>query len=190
MPRSTSSTDVEIRPAIRPATAADAGAIAAVYAPYVTDSVISFETEPPDADEMLRRMNSPPRLPWLVAVEGDDVHGFAYASRHRERDAYRWAADASVYLDVSRRGRGVGRALYDVLVPMVHDLGYVTLHAGIALPNDASRRLHEGMGFRLVGIYRNVGYKAGVWHDVGWWELPLREPPADPEEPREWSGRD
>ena len=131
-------------------------------------------------------MNARPRLPWLVAVQGDDVLGFAYASGHRARDAYRWAADASVYLDVSQRGRGIGRALYDALVPMVRELGYVTLHAGIALPNDASRRLHESMGFELVGVYRNVGYKTGAWHDVGWWQLPLREPPADPDEPREW----
>jgi phosphinothricin acetyltransferase len=175
---------------IRPATAEDAGAIAAVYAPYVTDSVISFEAGPPDAEEMLRRMTARPRLPWLVAVEGEDLLGFAYASGHRGREAYRWAADASVYLAMDHRGRGLGRALYDVLVPLVRDLGYVTLHAGVALPNDASRRLHESMGFELVGIYRNVGYKAGAWHDVGWWQLPLREPPADPDEPREWSGRD
>ena len=171
---------------IRPAGDADAAAIAAVYAPYVTGSVISFEAEPPDAQEMQRRMTARPRLPWLVAVDGDDVLGFAYASAHRAREAYRWAADASVYLEAGRRGRGIGRALYDVLVPLVRDLGYVTLHAGIALPNDASRRLHEAMGFELVGVYRSVGFKAGAWHDVGWWQLPLRDPPGEPDEPREW----
>jgi phosphinothricin acetyltransferase len=167
---------------------ADAAAIARVYAPYVTDSVISFEAEPPDAEEVLRRMAARPRLPWLVAEEGGAVVGFAYASGHRAREAYRWAADASVYLDRDHRGRGMGRALYDVLVPLVRDLGYVTLHAGIALPNDASRRLHEQLGFELVGVYRDVGYKAGGWHDVGWWQLALREPPEQPAEPREWTG--
>jgi phosphinothricin acetyltransferase len=171
---------------VRPATEDDAPAIAAVYAPYVTGSVISFEAEPPDADEMRRRMTARPRLPWLIATEHDDVLGFAYASVHRAREAYRWAADASVYLDPSQRGRGIGRALYDVLIPLVRELGYVTLHAGIALPNDASLQLHEGVGFELVGIYRNVGYKSGAWHDVGWWQLALRDPPKAPDEPREW----
>ena len=173
---------------IRPATESDAAAIAAIYAHYVRSTVISFEADPPDAAQMLARMQERPRLPWLVAAEGSDVLGFAYASGHRARAAYRWAADASVYLDPSQRGRGIGRALYDVLVPLVRDLGYVTLHAGIALPNDASRRLHEVLGFDLVGIYRNVGYKAGAWHDVGWWQLPLCEPPLDPPDPREWPG--
>ena len=173
---------------IRPATAEDAAAIAAVYAPYVTDSVASFEAEPPDAAEVLRRMSALPRLPWLVAEDAGAIVGFAYASGHRAREGYRWAADSSVYLDGAHIGRGLGRALYDALIPVVRDLGYVTLHAGIALPNDASVALHERLGFRVVGVYGNVGHKHGAWHDVGWWQLPLRDPPADPGEPDEWVG--
>jgi phosphinothricin acetyltransferase len=173
---------------IRPATADDAAAIAAVYAPYVTDTVVSFEAEPPDAVEVLRRMTARPVLPWLVAEEAGTIVGFAYASGHRARDGYRWAADCSVYLDGAHRGRGIGRALYDALLPMVRDLGYVTLHAGIALPNDASVALHERLGFRPVGVYRHVGYKHGAWHDVGWWQLLLREPPESPAEPQEVVG--
>jgi L-amino acid N-acyltransferase YncA len=174
---------------IRPAGPADAAGIAQVYAPYVVASVASFEAEAPDADEVLRRMTARPRLPWLVADDGR-VCGFAYASSHRARAGYRWAADCSVYLDASARGQGIGRELYDALVPLVRDLGYVTLHAGIALPNDASVRLHESLGFGPVGIYRNVGFKAGGWHDVGWWQLALRDPPDDPPEPAEWVSAD
>ena len=172
---------------VRPATADDAAAIAAVYAPYVTDTVVSFEAQPPDAAEVLRRMTATPRLPWLVAEDGGVVLGFAYASSHRAREGYRWAADCSVYLDGAHRGRGIGQSLYDALLPMVRDLGYVTLHAGIALPNDASVRLHERLGFQLVGVYRNVGHKHGAWHDVGWWQLLLRDPPDDPPEPQHWT---
>ena len=171
---------------VRPATADDAAAIAAVYAPYVRETVVSFEADPPDAAELLRRMTAVPRLPWLVAEEDGAIVGFAYASGHRAREGYRWAADCSVYLDGTHRGRGIGRALYDGLLPLVRDLGYVTLHAGIALPNEASVRLHEALGFRPVGVYENVGHKHGAWHDVGWWQLLLRDPPDDPPEPQEW----
>jgi phosphinothricin acetyltransferase len=93
--------------------------------------------------------------------------------------------DVSVYLVADERGRGTGRALYDVLLPLLRDLGYVAAHAAIALPNPASVRLHEGHGFSPVGVYRSVGYKHGAWHDVGWWQLPLvAPPPLSPEEPR------
>ena len=173
---------------IRAATGDDAAAIAAVYAPYVTGTVVSFEADPPDGAEMLRRMTAPPQLPWLVAEDDGAIVGFAYAAGHRAREGYRWAADCSVYVDGAHRGRGIGQSLYDALLPLVRDLGYVTLHAGIALPNDASVRLHERLGFRRVGVYRNVGHKHGAWHDVGWWQLLLRDPPDDPPEPQEWTG--
>jgi L-amino acid N-acyltransferase YncA len=174
---------------VRPATDADAAAIAAVYRPYVTDSAISFEAEPPDAGEMVRRMAARPGLPWLVAERDGEVAGYAYASAHRERAAYRWAADVSVYLADTECGRGTGRALYEHLLALLRELGYVAAYAGIALPNPASVGLHESMGFGLVGIYRQVGYKFGRWHDVGWWQLALAEPrPAHPPEPRPWAG--
>ena len=172
---------------IRSAHLADAAGIAAVYRPYVEDSVASFEEIAPDAAEVERRMAAAPRLPWLVAVRGDAVVGYAYGSQHRTRRSYRWAVDASVYLDADERGRGTGRALYDRLLPELAALGYVTVCAGIALPNDASVRLHEAVGFSLVGVYRGVGFKRGAWHDVGWWQRPLAEAPADPAEPRAWS---
>ena len=160
--------------------------IAAVYAPAVTSTAISFEQVPPDGDEMTRRMLVKPRLPWLVARRDDEVVGFAYAATHRERAAYRWAVDSSIYLAATEQGRGTGRSLYEGLFAQLRALGYVRALAGIALPNDASVGLHEAMGFEPVGIYRQVGFKRGRWHDVGWWQLELAPAPVNPSEPGEW----
>ncbi|MCU1691186.1 MAG: Phosphinothricin N-acetyltransferase [Frankiales bacterium] len=155
----------------------------------MTDNVASFEAEPPDAAAVLARLQARPRRPWLVAERDGAVVGFAYASAHRARAAYRWAADVSVYLDAEERGRGTARALYDVLLPLVRGLGYTTAHARITLPNPASAGLHEAFGFRLVGVYADVGFKHGRWHDVGWWRLALvSPPPVPPPEPGEWLG--
>ena len=186
---------------VRAATPADTVAIAAIYAPVVTGTAISFEEEPPSPDEISRRMVAGPRLPWLVADDGGRVAGYAYASAHRARPAYRWSADCSVYLDPRYRGRGVGRLLYERLISEVRALGYRSLLAGIALPNPASVGLHEAVGFQPVGVFRHVGYKHGAWRDVGWWQLDLAGqldlegqpdlagagPGADPAEPRPWS---
>lgn len=179
---------VSVRPAAGPG---DAAAIAAVYAHYVDNGYATFENAPPDAVEVARRMRAAPRLPWLVAEEHATVLGFAYAGRHRERAAYRWSADVSVYLAPDASGRGIGRALYAELIAQVAALGYVSLFAGVALPNPASVRLHESMGFTAIGVYLNVGFKLGGWRDVGWWQLRLQDPPPpDPAEPREWRVED
>jgi phosphinothricin acetyltransferase len=155
----------------------------------VTGGYATFETEPPSAAEFERRIMSSPRLPWFVAADGPQLLGFAYAARHRSRAAYRWAADVSVYLAADARRRGIGRALYAQLLSAVASLGYVSAFAGIALPNDASVRLHESFGFTLVGVYRDVGFKLGRWRDVGWYQHRLIETLPDyPAEPREWSG--
>ncbi len=175
---------------VRAATDADVPAIAAIYAPMVTDTFASFEEAVPDEAELTRRMLARPRMPWLVAVDTGavmGVMGYAYASQHRQRPAYRWSADCSVYLSADYRGRGVGRLLYEDLIAEVADLGYVSLFAGIALPNEASAALHEAMGFERLGVFRNVGYKGGSWRDVGWWQRTIRDLPARPDEPREWN---
>jgi L-amino acid N-acyltransferase YncA len=174
-------------PVIRPAEGADAAGIAAVYRPYVTEGAASFEQDPPDAAEIARRMVQPPRLPWFVATRDEVVVGYCYASQHRQRPAYRWSIECSVYLPESERGRGTGRALYERLFPEVRALGYVRVFAGITLPNDASVGLHRGLGFVPVGVFRGIGFKRGAWHDVGWWQLTLAEPTADPAEPRPWT---
>jgi len=170
---------------IRPADPArDAAACAAVYAPYVTESIISFELTPPDEPEMRARIERTTAThPWLVAELDGEVVGFAYGSPHRERAAYRWAADVSVYLAERSHRRGIGRALYEKLFGLLKEQGFHTLCAGISLPNDASIGLHEALGFVPVGIYRNIGFKHGAWHDVGWWQLELLPPAVPPAEP-------
>ena len=167
---------------VRPATTADAAAIAAVYAPHVRDGYATFEEEPPDGAEVARRMGN--GLPWLVAEEDGAVAGYAYAARFHERIAYRWSVTVSVYLAPDAGGRGLGTALYTHLLATLRDLGYVTAFAAIALPNPASVALHERMGFEPVGTYRNAGFKLGRWRDVSWWQRPLVAPPATPAEPR------
>lgn len=171
--------------AIRLARPDDTAAIATIYAPYVTDTVISFETVSPDEHEMAHRLaKTLARFPWLVAMCDGEVAGYAYAGQHRERAAYQWSADVSVYVHKDFQRRGIGRALYTPLFAILRALGYYNVYAGIALPNPASVALHEAMGMTPVGVYRHVGYKGGMWHDVGWWEGSLRQQSAEPHPPR------
>jgi L-amino acid N-acyltransferase YncA len=166
---------------IRPARPVDAAACAAIYAPYVTDSVISFEEVPPDAGEMARRMQS--SHAWLVAEDGDRIAGYAYGSRHHVRAAYRWAADVAIYLASSDQRRGLGRRLYTELFAVLKEQGFRMLCAGLTLPNAASDGIHRAMGFQEVGVYRKIGWKSGAWHDVRWYQLDLY--PGDDGEPPE-----
>jgi phosphinothricin acetyltransferase len=170
---------------IRPATLEDAAAIAQIYAPYVNDTAISFETDVVSAAQIAERMQSYDGLyPWFVAAEaGDAVIGYAYATQFRTRAAYRFAAETSIYLEPSAQGRGLGRSLYGTLLDQLIRQGFTQAIAGITLPNDASVQLHERVGFRLVGIYRQIGYKLGRWHDVGRYACPLADPHEPPEEP-------
>ena len=162
----------------------DAEAIAAIYRPYVDDTVISFETLTPDRQEMARRIiDTQPSYPWLVCEFDDRVTGYAYATRHRVRDAYRWSVDASVYIDQSYHRRGIGLALYTSLFGILAAQGFVNAYAGVTLPNPASVALHEAVGFTKVGVYQRVGYKFGAWHDVGWWQLRLKPHDKAPCEP-------
>lgn len=166
----------------------DAEACAAIYAPFVRDTAASFEVLPPSPREFGERIERIAlRHPWLVAVQDEEVIGYAYASPHRERAAYRWAADVTVYVSGSRHRRGAGRALYGELLTLLKRQGMHVACAGITLPNDASVALHAGFGFTQVGTYRRIGWKAGVWHDVTWWQLQLVEPgdesPAEPKPP-------
>jgi L-amino acid N-acyltransferase YncA len=171
---------------VRAAGTQDVDRIRSIYARYVTATAVSFEQVPPDSAEIGRRMRARPRLPWLVVESAGQVAGYAYASSYHRRPAYRWAADCSVYVDRTHHSRGLGRMLYERLIVEVRHLGYVTLVAAITLPNGASVRLHETMGFQAIGTFHHAGHKHGAWHDVGWWQLALQEPPTAPAEPREW----
>ncbi len=171
---------------IRAATPGDAAAIAILYAPYVTASVVSFETEAPDAAEIARRMAGGGRLyPWLVACGEDGaVRGYAYAAAFRTRPAYRFSVETTVYVAGDAQGRGIGGALYAALLPILEAQGYTQAIAAITLPNAASVALHERHGFRKVGAYEEVGFKRGGWHSVGLWQRALAPLTAAPEEPR------
>jgi L-amino acid N-acyltransferase YncA len=167
---------------VREATEHDAAACAAIYAPYVTDTVISFELAPPSPAEMAERIAS--SHAWLVLEDdGGRVVGYAYGGRFAPRAAYRWATEVSVYVERGFERRGGGRMLYEALLAHLTERGFRMAIAGMTLPNDASVGLHRALGFETVGTYRRIGYKHGAWHDVAWTQrelIPGDEPPAEP----------
>jgi L-amino acid N-acyltransferase YncA len=182
----------DVAPALRHADPArDAAACAAIYAPYVTATVASFEEQAPGAEEFAARIERSSRThPWLVLEHGERVVGYAYASPHHERAAYRWAADVAIYVDPAHQRRGAGRRLYSALLDLLRAQGLRSACAGITMPNDASVALHRALGFEHVGTYRAIGWKAGAWRDVSWWQLRLDDdddddgrPPAEPGPP-------
>jgi L-amino acid N-acyltransferase YncA len=162
----------------------DAAAIAAIYAPSVTERATSFELTPPDAAEIRRRVQAVMRqYPWLVCETADGVVGYAYAMAHRDRAAYRWSVDASTYISEQVHRQGIARALYTKLFEILKLQGFRNVYAGITLPNPASCELHKSMGFRQVAAYHHVGYKLGQWHDTIWLERFLAEHTGEPSEP-------
>lgn len=171
-------------PYVRDATVHDADACAAIYAPYVIDTAITFETAPPAPAEMEARMGTALRTHgWVVWEDDGHVLGYAYGGPFKSRDAYRWSCEVSVYLESGRRRSGAGRALYDALFARLAARGFRTAVAGMTLPNDASVALHRAMNFEPVGTYRRIGWKHGRWHDVAWAQRTLatgEDPPADP----------
>jgi phosphinothricin acetyltransferase len=170
---------------LRAASPDDAASISDIYAPYVSGSIVSFETDAPTAEEMRGRIEAGAGLyPWIAAEDEDGaVAGYAYATAFRPRPAYRYAVETSVYLGVGFQGRGLGARLYGSLLATLEAQGFAQAIAAISLPNPASVRLHEALGFTAAGRYAQVGYKLGGWHDVGLWQRPLApamNPPAEP----------
>jgi phosphinothricin acetyltransferase len=162
----------------------DAEAILTIYAPIVRDTAISFEVEPPTRVAMHERIATTLRhLPWFVCDRQGEMLGYVYASSHRSRAAYQWSVDVSVYIHAQARRAGIGRALYHALFELLILQGFYNCYAGITLPNPASVGLHEALGFQPVGVYQAVGYKLGVWHDVGWWQRALQPRPSLPTPP-------
>lgn len=146
----------------------------AIYAPYVSDTAISFEMEPPTEREFSMRIERGlANAPWLVLEQHDEISGYAYATEFRARSAYDASRETTVYVRDSHQGAGVGRALMTELVAQLREGGTALAIAGITLPNDPSVRLHEHIGFEHVGTFHGVGHKFGEWYDVGFWELPL-----------------
>ncbi|MDB5697754.1 MAG: family N-acetyltransferase [Alphaproteobacteria bacterium] len=173
---------------LRPATSDDAAAIASIYAPFVSDSAISFETDPPDAAEIAARIRAADAsYPWLVASEEGRILGYAYASRFRAREAYRFSVETSVYVLPAAQRRGLATRLYRELIDTLVAQGFTQAMAAIGLPNQASVLFHEAFGFENTGIYRKAGYKLGRWHDVGLWQRPLAGTEVPPREPRKLS---
>lgn len=171
---------------VRNATVEDAAACAEIYAPYVRDTAVSFELEPPTVAEMAGRIAAAlARHAWVVVEDDGRVAGYAYGASFNPRGAYDWSTSVSVYTRPGRPRTGAGRALYTALLDRLAARGYRTALAGIAVPNEASVGLHVAVGFEPVGTYRRVGWKLGRWHDVAWFQRPLGdpgddEPPAPP----------
>jgi phosphinothricin acetyltransferase len=169
---------------IRLATPADGPSLATIYGPAVTDHTTSFELEPPDGEEMARRVERlTARTPWIVCEWQSAVVGYAYAGSHRDRWSYQWSVEVSAYVDAGVHRKGVARSLYTSLFAVLVMQGFRNAYAGITLPNSASVRLHEAMGFTTVGTYHGIGYKFGAWHDVIWLERPLAPRTSEPDPP-------
>jgi L-amino acid N-acyltransferase YncA len=157
----------------RPAVPADAEAIRAVYAPYVEDTVFTFEFKVPSVAEVSQRMQRHPGHMWLVAEDAGEVVGYAYAWPFEEREGYRFTVETSIYIRQTRIGGGIGRGLYADLLSTLKQSGFATAAARIALPNPQSERLHEKLGFRKVAHFERIGHKVDRWIDVGYWQRTL-----------------
>ena len=168
---------------VRDATSRDAAVCADIYAPYVRETVISFEASPPTPDEVAARIAA--AHVWLVAEVDGRVVGYAYGGPFRARAAYRWSCEVSVYVDRAHHRGGVGRTLYLELFDRLTALGFRTAVAGVTLPNDPSEALHKALGFEWSGCYRGIGWKNGAWHDVAQYQRPLG---VGTDEPPNWHG--
>ena len=171
---------------VRHVTENDAAIISEIYSYYVKNTSYSFEYDPPGADEMLRRIRDTVKFyPYLVCEENGEICGFAYAHRHRERKAYQWLCELSVYVKHGFTGKGVARTLYEEIIPITKKQKFLRAIAVVSTPNEASEAFHRKMGFKPVAVLPNMGYKFGAWHDLVYYELELNEVTVgeDPAEP-------
>lgn len=170
---------------LRPAQPDDAEALLGIYAPFVEHTAITFEYQIPTIDEFSRRIATVlTQLPWIVGEMDGQIKAYAYAARHRERAAYQWSVETSVYVHPHFQRQGAARALYEALLDLLRRQGYYNAYAGITLPNSKSEQFHRSMGFSPIGIYYNVGYKLGQWHSVQWYSLALGEWSTHPAAPK------
>lgn len=160
---------------IRDCKAGDIAAICEIYNHFIAHDLCTFEEAPVDVQEMSRRVNDvQQQYPWLVCEKADEIVGYAYATAWRSRSAYRHSAEVSVYVKTGEEGQGIGKKLYEVLLPMLSGQCRA-LMGGITLPNAASVKLHEYFGFEKVAHFKEVGYKFDQWVDVGYWQKLLPE---------------
>lgn len=176
---------------IRLANPSDAKSILNIYAPYIESTSFTFETDVPSEEEFAERIrNYLHNWPWLVCEADGMIAGYAYASRYRERTAYQWSVECSVYVHDDFQKRRIASALYRALFEILKRQGFRNVYAVINLPNDKSVALHENFGFMHFATYEQVGYKLGNWKNVGWWRLILNEFGNDPESPVKFSEMD
>lgn len=169
---------------IRLATIEDAKQVLEIYSNYVINTATSFETDVPSEQEMQSRISSClQKYPWIVWVINERIAGYVYASKHREREAYQWSCESSVYVDDDFQGRGIGKKLYQLLFQVLKLQGFRNVYAGITMPNEASINLHEKCGFKHFATYENIGYKLGKWHTVKWWKLQINNYDLNPPPP-------
>ena len=160
---------------LRPATPADAAAIAAIYNHYVVHTVVTFEEEVVTETDMAQRITEVlgAGRPWFVWEENGRILGYSYASTWKTRCSYRFSLETTVYLDKDATQRGLGTKLYTALIDALRATKVHVLIGGIALPNAGSVALHEKLGFQKIGHFKEVGWKFDQWIDVGYWELVL-----------------
>lgn len=173
---------------LRLATPADANGILNIYALYIRNTSFTFETEVPSVEEFAERIKTYLlNWPWLVCEIDGVIAGYAYATRHRERTAYQWCVESSVYIHDDFQQKGIARALYTALFEILKKQGFRNVYAVINLPNDKSVMLHEKLGFIHFATYEKVGYKSGKWKNVGWWRLSINEYGDEPAAPIKFS---
>jgi phosphinothricin acetyltransferase len=176
---------------IRLAKSTDAAGMLEIYAPYVLNTSITFETEPPSQPEFEHRINNyMESYPWLVYETQGVLAGYAYSSRYRERTGYQWSVECSVYIHEKHHRSGIGRALYEALFAILKKQGFRNVYAVINLPNPESVKFHELCGFTWFANYEQVGYKLGKWKTVGWGRLIINEFSYEPPAPVMFSDLD
>jgi len=154
----------------------DAAALLAIYKPYVEKTAITFEYDVPSLEDFEERIKTiSADFPYLVAEEEGRILGYAYAGRYRERKAYDWVVELSIYLDENARGKGLGKALYERLLKLLAALNYQRAYACITVPNPGSIHFHEKLGFSPIGVFEASGYKFEKWYGIAWLELALQE---------------
>jgi phosphinothricin acetyltransferase len=162
----------------------DAPAILEIYKPYVLHTAITFEYDVPAIDEYLEwiKVNTS-EYPWLVCTLNEKIVGYAYASKFRYRTAYQWSPESTIYLSPDAQGKGIAGVLYRTLFSILELQGYFNVYAGVAIPNAKSEGLHLALGFKEIGVFENIGYKLGKWHNTRWFQLKLKEHTEQPESP-------